>query len=117
MKTSFLIFFPFILFFLSSVQINAQSKVSTDTIKVEGVCNMCQNRIQKAAFVKGVKWAEWDKSTQELVVIYRNKKTDLNRIATAVAEAGHDNSIKKAPKEKYNELPDCCAYRDGVHVH
>src|SRR5690606_31642459 len=95
----------------------SQSKVATDTLTVTGICDMCQKRIEKAAFVKGVKWAEWDKNTQQLVVIYRSKKTDLDQIASAVADAGHDNARQKAPDEAYAKLPDCCAYRDGVEVH
>lgn len=117
MKIAFQIL-PSILFIqFLGVQVTAQSNTATDTLKVEGVCNMCKERIQKAAFVKGVKWVEWDKSTQELVVIYRTKRTDLNRIAKAIAQAGHDNSIMKASTEAYTKLPECCGYRDGVHVH
>lgn len=117
MKTQIQLLASFILFLLFSVEGLAQKKIATDTLAVHGVCQMCQQRIQNAALVKGVKLAEWNKNTQELVVMYKTKKTDLNAIATAVANAGHDNSKKKAPQEAYDELPDCCAYRDGVSVH
>ena len=117
MKIAFQIFLSILFIQLLGVQGTAQSKTVTDTLNVEGVCNMCKERIQKAAYVKGVKWAEWDKSTQELVVIFRTKHADLNRIAKAIAQAGHDNSIFKASAEAYTNLPECCGYRDGVHVH
>lgn len=117
MKTQFQILATFILITFFSVHGTAQKKIVTDTLSVTGVCQMCQQRIQNAALVKGVKLAEWNKNTQELVVMYKTKKTDLNAIATAVANAGHDNSKKKAPQKAYDELPDCCAYRNGVDVH
>ena len=117
MKTQFQILTSFIFFLLLSFTAISQKKVQTDTLKVAGVCEMCQKRIEKAAFIKGVKLAEWDKNAQQLTVIYKTKKTDLDEIATSVANAGHDNGKKKAPEEAYAELPDCCAYRDGVKVH
>lgn len=117
MKIAFQIIISVLFIQFSGLQAAAQNSTVTDTLTVEGVCNMCKDRIQKAALIKGVKWAEWDKSTQELVVIYRTKRTDLDRIATAIAQAGHDNSKVKAPKDAYADLPNCCGYRDGVQTH
>lgn len=117
MKTLFQILITFALTLFITDAATAQKKIQTDTLTVAGVCEMCEKRIENAAFVKGVKLAEWNKNAQQLTVIYKTKKTDLDKIATAVANAGHDNSKKKAPKEAYAELPDCCAYRDGVKVH
>ncbi len=117
MKTQFQILTAFSFFLFLSLTATAQKKIQTDTLEVTGVCEMCQKRIEKAAFIKGVKLAEWDKDSQRLTVIYKTKKTDLDEISTAVANAGHDNGKKKAPAEAYAELPDCCAYRDGVEAH
>ncbi|MBS1590173.1 MAG: copper chaperone, partial [Bacteroidetes bacterium] len=33
----------------------AQSDIKTDSFKVDGNCNMCKNRIEEAAYVRGVK--------------------------------------------------------------
>lgn len=117
MKTSFLILSIFAFSLLFTLTATAQNKLQTDTLAVTGVCEMCQKRIEKAAFIKGVKLAEWDKNTQKLSVIYKTKNTNLDQIATAVALAGHDNGKKNAPNSAYAELPDCCAYRHGVEVH
>lgn len=94
------------------------NKIQTDTVTVNGVCDMCKNRIEKAAIIKGVKMAEWDKYAQKLTVIYKSKKTDIQTICSAVAEAGHDTKKVKAKEEAYASLPDCCAYRNSeLEVH
>jgi mercuric ion binding protein len=92
-------------------------KVKTSTFTVSGVCGMCEERIENAALIKGVKSAEWDKQTQLLTVIYKPKKVDEKAIHEAVAEYGHDTELVKATDESYNKLPSCCRYRDGVEVH
>lgn len=92
-------------------------KVETATYKVAGVCNMCKNRIETAAMMKGVKFASWDKETQVLKVIYQTKKVASETILQAVADAGHDTEKIPAPKEAYQQLPACCQYLDGVEVH
>lgn len=93
------------------------SKFKTETFTVSGVCGMCKDRIENAALIKGVKFAQWDKMEQELIVIYRPDKVKLDKIHEAVAEAGHDTDKVKAKDEVYKKLPACCAYRDGVEVH
>ncbi len=101
----------------AQAQDNVQPKVQTVTFKASGVCNMCKQRIESAALIKGVKLAQWDKDKQELKVIYKTKHTNEQSIQQAVADAGHDTEKVKASKEAYQKLPACCAYRDGVEVH
>ncbi len=111
------------LFFLCTTNAQAQSeKVISDgpteiAIPVSGVCKMCKSRIENAALIKGVKFAEWDKLAQTLKVVYKPQKVSALEIHAAVATAGHDTDKIKAPNEVYSELPGCCAYRDGVEVH
>ena len=78
---------------------------------------MCEQRIENAALIKGVKFVDWNKEKQVLKVIFKKKHTNERAIHKAVAEAGHDTEKVKATKESYKKLPDCCAYRDGVKVH
>ena len=92
-------------------------KIETAEFTVAGVCDMCKERIEEAALIKGVKLVEWNKEAQLLKVIYNTKKTDETTILTAVANAGHDTEKVKAPDAAYQKLPACCAYRDGVEVH
>jgi len=85
--------------------------IKTEAFKVEGNCNMCKKRIEKAAFVKGVKRAEWDKESHVLNVVYRPSKTTATEIAKAVAKVGHSSEKLEAAEADYKELPQCCQYK------
>lgn len=85
----------------------------TEKIAVKGNCGMCETRIEKAALaVDGVSKADWDKTTKKLKVTFDDAKTSVDNIEIDVAKAGHDTPKHKAADEVYNELPDCCKYRD-----
>lgn len=89
----------------------AQS-VKTEKFKVEGNCDMCKTRIEKAAnSVEGVTSADWDKKTKMITVKFDSAKTDVHKIHMAIAKAGHDTDMHKASDEAYNKLPECCKYR------
>lgn len=93
----------------------AQSKTKTETIKVNGTCGQCKERIEEAAYtVMGVKKATWNKKTKLLTVIYNNSKTNIDAIATAEINIGHDANNLVAADSNYTKLPACCAYRSGV---
>jgi len=99
---------------------NAQEKlpkIRTVEFKVDGVCEMCKNRIQSSALIKGVKLAQWNKESKQLKVIYSTKNATEEAIHKAIAEAGHDTEKMKAKDENYNALPGCCLYRDGLETH
>jgi Cu(I)/Ag(I) efflux system membrane fusion protein len=120
MKNILSIIFLFLLFFVISPNIHAQKsvkKIETAEFSVQGVCEMCEKRIEKAALISGVMSASWDKDLQKIIVIYKPKKASLDAIKQAIAQAGHDTDSIKAPDEAYGALPGCCAYRDGVKVH
>ena len=109
-----------ILFFTASFafgQTNNQSdsKIKEASFKVEGVCNMCKQRIEAAALrTKGVKMAEWNKETQELKLVYHSKKTTEENIHQAIAKDGHETSMVVADSTAYKKLPGCCKYKDGA---
>lgn len=113
MKPLFIFFFSIIFSFTAF----AQSDVKTDTLNVDGNCNMCKKRIENAAFVKGVKRADWDKETHKLTVIYRPSKTTTEAIAKNIAKAGHSTSLIKATEKDYEGLPECCHYKTNVCEH
>lgn len=94
-----------------------EKKIESAEFTVSGVCDMCKERIEDAALIKGVRYAKWEKQTQRLKVIYKTKHTDEASIHRSVAKAGHDTEKVKATNKKYDQLPDCCAYRDGVKAH
>ena len=69
----------------------SQNKNARATMEVDGVCNMCKERIEKACIkTKGVKSAVWNVSTHELSLIYDERKTDLKTIENNIAAVGHD---------------------------
>ena len=107
-------------FLLSASHVSAQEKdkkVETAKFVVKGNCNMCKDRIENAALIKGVKLVEWDKVTDTLTVIYRVDKVKLDDLHKAVAEVGHDTEKVKAKDEVYTKLPAGCLYRDGSSKH
>lgn len=97
--------------------IQAQKKeVLSDTISVMGICGMCEERIENAALIKGVKKVEWSSDTKTLVVLYRPDKVSIEQIAWEIAEAGHDNQYYICTDEQYEKVHDCCRYREQ-HTH
>ena len=103
-------------FLLIGAQSYAQKGLDTTTFTVDGICGMCEDRIENAAYIKGVKKVDWDKETQKLTVIYKPKKVTIEEIAQSVADAGHDNEYVKASSEAYSQVHGCCKYRESeVH--
>lgn len=91
--------------------------IQTATIAVTGNCGMCKTRIENAAYITGVKRADWNKQTQQLEVVFRPSKTSKEAIQKAIAEAGHDTESVKADSKSYAKLPACCSYRESNHTH
>ena len=98
-------------------QTKTTTSVVTDTITISGNCSQCKTRIEDAAYVKGVKKANWDEKTKILTVTYSTSKANLNSIATAIAKVGHDSRLAVASEKDYRKIPDCCAYRNGKCHH
>ncbi|MFA7445660.1 MAG: cation transporter [Flavobacteriaceae bacterium] len=80
-------------------------------IEVNGNCDMCKKRIEKAAYsVKGVKSAQWHSDHQDMHLIIDESKTSIEEVHKAVAKAGHDTDKAKADDKVYEELHGCCMY-------
>lgn len=93
----------------------SQDKNAKASIEVNGVCNMCKERIEKACIkTKGVKSAVWSVETHELKLIYDARKTDLKTINQSIADVGHDTKDITATNEAYNSVHPCCLYRDDA---
>ncbi len=79
---------------------------------VQGLCEMCKERIEKTAKgVQGVSSALWDGTTKQLHLDFDPAQTNLDKISQAIAKAGHDTDKHKAGQKVYDALPDCCKYR------
>ncbi len=91
----------------------AQEKNKKLTMEVDGKCDMCKTRIEKAALgVKGVKFAMWDIPSHELSLIIDERKTDPMKVKTALVAVGHDTKELKATDEAYGGVHPCCKYRE-----
>lgn len=94
------------------VQSQAQSKSITDTtFKVAGICDICKERIEDAAYIKGVKLAEWTQDSQSLRLVFKNTKISLKEVQQKIAEAGHAMPNFPETEEGYANLPECCKFK------
>ena len=103
----------FILGFIFSLKIQAQTTVTTSTISVKGNCGECKERIENAADIKGVKTSHWDETKQAITVTFDSKKVTAEQIETAIAKSGHKTTHQAADLKAYNGLPACCKYEQG----
>lgn len=88
------------------------NNIITTTLHVEGLCGMCEERIENAAYIKGVKEADWDVESHILTITYDKRKTSIEKIIAAINEVGHDVEGHPATDEQYNGIHGCCRYRD-----
>ena len=99
---------------LVTLSVQAQVKKNKNakyTIMVNGNCEQCQRRIQKAAFsVDGVKMANWNIETHKLEVVINEEKTSVAEVKKAVAKVGHDAEETRSTQETYDKLHHCCQY-------
>ncbi|MBN8567784.1 MAG: cation transporter [Flavobacteriales bacterium] len=99
---------------LIGISVQAQEKKNKNAkheIEVNGNCDMCKKRIEKAALsVKGVKSAVWHADHQDLHLIIDETKCSLEQVHEAVAKVGHDTEKVKATDDAYNNLHGCCLF-------
>lgn len=89
----------------------------TVTLRIDGDCPMCEERIERVAFVKNEAEVDWVVETHMARVTFDSTRTSLDAIMQRVAQAGYDNELYLAPKQAYDKLPGCCQYeRTLVHA-
>jgi Cu(I)/Ag(I) efflux system membrane fusion protein len=99
---------------MMNTEISAPSSGEQATFTVQGLCEMCKERIENAARkVNGVIFASWDMATRQLQLSYDPRRTSPAAVAQALAQAGHDTDTYQAAAATYNALPDCCKYRNN----
>ena len=96
--------------YAQSAQGKSSSKVESASFKVWGNCEMCKERIDKAAELPGVVSADWNQKTKILNVSYVAGKTSTDAIQKSIAAAGHDTEKYTGDLKAYNVLPKCCKY-------
>jgi mercuric ion binding protein len=109
-KSIFLVLLMIVFAFSAQGQ-EKKNKNAKYTAEVNGNCEQCQKRIQKAAFsVAGVKSASWSIETHQLSLIINEEKCSLMDVKKAIAKVGHDTDSVKSTKEDYDNLHHCCQY-------
>lgn len=104
----------FIVIALIGFTANAQEKKNKNAkydVEVNGNCEQCKKRIEKAAFsVPGVKSAVWHLDDHKLHLILNQEKTSVAEVKKAIAKVGHDTDDFKATDADYENLHHCCKY-------
>lgn len=96
---------------LMQAQEKKKNKNAKVEFKVEGNCEMCEKRIETAAFsVKGVKSADWHIDHKDIHLIIDENKCSAEDVAKAIAKVGHDSELAKTTDDLYEELHTCCQY-------
>lgn len=102
-----------IFFLLNAYRAESQTPVAnemTTKFKVYGNCEMCKKRIEKAANIGGVTFADWDVDSKMLTVTFDAAKVKPSQLHKAIAAVGHDTEQERASDEVYANLPGCCQY-------
>lgn len=97
----------------ASSNLQAQKNIET-SFEVSGVCGMCEDRIEKAVDVKGVKMADYDVDSHILSIAYNSDKITEEEIHALLNEVGHDTEKSKATDEQYETVHSCCKYREDA---
>ena len=104
-----------VLLLFSNLFVYAKETPTKAAFKVIGICDMCKERIEKAAKIKGVKSVEWDLNTQIVTAVFFSSKTTLDQILQSIAKAGYDTEKYKASDSTYEALPKCCQYERKIN--
>ena len=96
-----------------------QSQISnskSETVKVNGNCDICKTVIEKAGTAKKISTTSWNKDSKMATILYDSMKTTLGAVLKNIALAGYDNQQFLAPDEVYNKLESCCRYNRDLKV-
>src|SRR4051812_43785120 len=88
---------------------NIYAQNDTITVKTVAVCEMCKQTIEHdLSFVKGVVQSDLNLKTNEIVVVYDEKKVTPEKIRIEITKIGYDADSLKADPKAVNKLPSCC---------
>jgi len=93
----------------------AQKTVQTAIIKTQIYCKHCKkcescgDKFNKTLLrEKGIQMVELDEKEMTIKVVFNSKKTDLDKIKTAISKLGYDADDLKAEPTAYEGLDNCC---------
>ncbi|MCK7534993.1 MAG: heavy-metal-associated domain-containing protein [Marinilabiliales bacterium] len=93
---------------ISGAEVKPAATASHAEFRVEGLCEMCKERIEAAAkSVHGVESADWNMETKQLHLTFGKSHTNIDDVKKTIAVAGHDN-------DKYRASDDVLQQTAGV---
>jgi hypothetical protein len=95
MKKTILMLLSMLILFSANIH-GQRCHTPKTSFKVSGNCDMCKERIEKAAKIEGVKNAIWNQETHILTVAFVPTKTTLDQIQQNIANTGYDTDKFKA---------------------
>jgi periplasmic mercuric ion binding protein len=104
--------------FISSPATAQEKKKNFEEVNIQtsAICGMCEERIEtNIAFEKGVKKVELDDKTKVVTVGFDPRKTDADKLRTAISKLGYDADDVIADKEAHDKLPACCQKGNTAH--
>lgn len=102
---------------LGTITSQAQSDKTVAKFKVNGNCEMCKVRIEKAAnSVDGVFKANWNIGSKIIKVVYDSTTTNLTAIHESISNMGYKTETLAAKQEGYNALPSCCKVKGALEA-
>jgi periplasmic mercuric ion binding protein len=105
-KSSFIIAILLIISTLANAQ---EAKISEVKFKTTAICGQCKKRIEHdLAFEKGVISSNLNLETKIVTVVYKPKKTNSDKIKTAISKIGYAADDLKADEKAFAKLPECC---------
>ena len=81
------------------------------SFQVNGKCGMCEERIENALDIKGIKFAAWSQETKMCTVKFNPDIIAEKEIHQIIAKLGHDTEMCKATDKDYKNLHSCCHYK------
>jgi periplasmic mercuric ion binding protein len=103
------------MFSVSAVSAQNDSKSKTIDFKVTGNCWMCKKTIESSLKDKpGIKSAVWNKDTKMMKVVFDPAKISEDQIHQKIADSGYDTEKKKRSDKAYNSLNKCCQYKRTI---
>jgi len=71
---------------------------------------MCKKKIEKAAYIPGVKTFEWNEDSKIAKITYNSKLISVDAVQKKIASIGYDTEKFKADDKSFAKLPGCCKY-------
>jgi len=85
-------------------------------IQTSAICGDCEERIESnIAFEKGVKKVELNDETKVVTIGFDPRKTDADKLRTAISNLGYDADDVAADQEAHDKLPACCQKGNTPH--